>query len=231
MRRAALIVPIAGLVIGLVSCESPILAGRPTTDVYTFTLDTDPPTVLRWPSGRTVRLFVVESGDAARDALLAGSVAAGAAAWNARALFGEFALETVTRVEDADIVLSWSDAILPVETEQCRPQLQRAVTTFCITGFDTDSPALTRFPLAPPADAAAGDVRMLVTFLGAEALFPDRLTRLVAHELGHVLGIGRHSADAGDLMYSPEPARATPSARDAATVQVLYHTRPDIETN
>src|SRR5690606_35192590 len=141
-------------------------------DVYTFTLDTDPPAVLRWPTGSTVRLFIVESGDASRDELLVTSVAAGAAAWNAQALFGEFALAVVGRVEDADVVVSWSDAILPVETEQCRPQLQRAVTTFCITGFDTGGPTLTPFPLGPAAEPAAGRVRMLVTFLGAEALFP-----------------------------------------------------------
>lgn len=227
MSRAALV----ALCTLLAACESPILAGRPTTDVYTFTLDTDPPKVLRWPTGSTVRLYVVASGDAERDTLLSGAVAAGAAAWNGAALFGEFALAIAQRVEDADVVVSWSDVVLPVETEQCRPQLQRAVTTFCITGFDTESPTLTPFPLRLPADPAAGDVRMLVTFLGAEALFPDRLTRLVAHELGHVLGIGRHSANAGDLMFSPDPARATPSPRDAATVQVLYHTRAEIGTD
>lgn len=227
MRRVLLLLVCAAAP----ACESPILAGRPTTDVYTFMLDTDPPTVLHWPTGSTVRLFVVPSGDAGRDSLLAGAVAVGAAGWNREALFGEFRLAPVQRLEEADVVVSWSDVLLPIETEQCRPQLQRAVTTFCIDGFDTAAPTLRPFPLRQPADPAAGEVRMLVTFLGAESLFPERLTRLVAHELGHVLGIGRHSADSGDLMFAPDPGRATPSRRDAATVQVLYHTRADIGTN
>ena len=227
MRIARLL----GLCALLAACESPILAGRPSSDVYTFALDTDPPAILRWPTGSTVRLYVVPSGDAGRDALLTAATAAGAAAWNREALFGEFRLDPVDRIESADVVVSWSDVLLPVETEQCRPQLQRAVTTFCIDGFETETPALRPFPLRPPADPAAGDVRMLVTFLAAEALFPDRLPRLVAHELGHVLGIGRHSADPGDLMVSPDPIRDSPSRRDAATVQVLYHTRADVGTD
>jgi predicted Zn-dependent protease len=48
--------------------------------------------------------------------------------------------------------------------------------------------------------------------------------RLVAHELGHVLGIGRHSEDPRDLMWRTDPSRSTPGPRDAATVLVLYHT-------
>jgi hypothetical protein len=118
-------------------------------------------------------------------------------------------------------VLTWSD-IDVVDTAACRPALTRAVTTFCI---DTLTARLIAFPLAGGEDSG---VRMLVTVLATEASVPDRIPRLVAHELGHVLGIARHSPNPLDLMWRTDPDATRPSTRDAATVQVLYHMRPDV---
>jgi hypothetical protein len=216
------------VLLAFAACESPILAGRPPTDVYDFTLPSDPPAILRWPSGTTLRVFVAPSGDAARDGLLVAAAAQGAAAWNAAALFGEYRIALTSAHEQADAVVAWSDAPLPVGTEDCRPALQRAVTTFCVADFGTDSAHLETFPLRPPAGPGTGRVKMLVTLLGTEAIFPDRVPRLVTHELGHVLGIGRHSPNENDVMSSVDPQVVQPSRRDAATVQVLYHTRADI---
>jgi len=48
---------------------------------------------------------------------------------------------------------------------------------------------------------------------------------VVAHELGHALGLFQHSSDPGDLMY-PVPRRRALSAADRFTIQILYNTPP-----
>jgi predicted Zn-dependent protease len=51
---------------------------------------------------------------------------------------------------------------------------------------------------------------------------------LVTHELGHVLGLARHSDEPRDLMYGGELTTAVPGRRDQASVQVLYQMPPDV---
>jgi len=70
-------------------------------------------------------------------------------------------------------------------------------------------------------------VRMVVSVQGSEATDPAGLKRVVLHELGHVLGIGRHSPNMDDVMEAHAPVDRL-SAADRATIQVLYHVEPDI---
>jgi hypothetical protein len=216
------------LIVVAAACDSPMIPGRDATDVYAFELETQPPLVMHWPTGRAVRVFVARGSSDPRTALLASAFDNGASAWNELAAFAEYRLVPVNNVTLADVVLVWSDVVPPVTTDACRPAVTQAVTTFCIVAAGTDSARLRVFPLRPPADASASRVKMLVTILAAEAASPTVVQRLVAHELGHVLGIARHSDDARDLMWRTDPAVARPSPRDAATVQVLYHVRADI---
>jgi predicted Zn-dependent protease len=53
------------------------------------------------------------------------------------------------------------------------------------------------------------------------------LARVTTHEIGHALGIFAHSNDPFDLMFDA-PTVTTPSLRDQATIQLLYHTRADV---
>jgi hypothetical protein len=148
----------------------------------------------------------------------------GAREWNSYALFGEYRLVQSQTIADADVVLRWSNDLAPVDISACPPVFSNGVTTFCIDDLDARPLRLATF--AAPA-APTADVKMLVTILASQAVIPGRIDQLVAHELGHVLGIGRHSPEAADLMYA-DPGRATLSRRDVATVQVLYHTKADI---
>jgi hypothetical protein len=49
------------------------------------------------------------------------------------------------------------------------------------------------------------------------------LARVVTHEIGHTLGIGAHSANPLDLMFT-SPRVFEPSANDRMTAEVVYHT-------
>jgi len=209
-------------------CDSPMIPGRDTADIYAFELETKPPLVMRWPAGHTIRVLVNPSTDAGRTALLDAAFGAAASAWNGVTVFGEYRIAQTSEPAAADVVLTWSDVLPPVTTADCPPAITRAVTTFCIDGLGTAEPRLRVFPLREANAASTGRVKMLVTVLAAEAANPTTVRRLVAHELGHVLGIGQHSGDPRDLMWRTDPALSGPGRRDIATVLVLYHVRHDV---
>ena len=144
---------------------------------------------------------------------------------NAAVLFGEYRLARAARPSEAHAVLAWSDVALPVVTGSCPPLLTgRAVTTFCADAGDPGRMAT--FPLLD--DEVPSPVRMVVLVRASEAGDAERVRRLVAHELGHVIGIGAHSADPLDLMFGGTLETAVPSAADRATVRRLYRTDPDL---
>lgn len=219
MKRALLLFACG---VGLTACEAPTVPPAALSDVYPYNLDTNPPAILRWPSGSRIRVHL-EGGSAQRTAVMEAAFAAGAARWNSAVRFGEYELVRASSVREADVLLRWADDVSPIDLTACLPAGSRAVTTFCL---DPDDPE--RLYAYPNLDGTAGSVRMVVSVLGAEASFPERAEQLIVHELGHVLGIGQHSPDSGDLMHGGSPTRSTLSARDAATVRVLYHTEPHI---
>ena len=216
---------IAGLLLTLTACDGSIIPPDTSADLYDFRLETDPPEVLRWPSGTRVRVYAANTGGA-RAGVLADAFASGAAAWNRHALYGEYELTAVASPVDADVVLQWSDEPAVVDMSGCEADVSIAVTTFCRNATADDR--LMVFPLMPPHDNAASDVRFVITILGTQAGNPETVNRLVLHELGHALGIGRHSTNAQDLMAAGIPTRTTLSQRDINAVQILYHTRPHI---
>lgn len=212
------------LLLVLTGCEGAALPARRNESVYEYRLQTEPPSVLRWASGSTIRVYV-SSGDPAQRALLAGALAAGMAEWNRHALYGEYRLVESGSVLEADVVLRWLDQPGELDFSECSPSGARAVTTFCLTDPDPAVAELKTFPLQ---DGTETDVRMVVSVLTSQLTIPGRVESLVAHELGHVLGLARHSNDERDLMGETQVTRTTASPRDVATVQTLYHTRPDL---
>lgn len=218
MRKTAL-----ALTLVLAACEGPTIPPSSANDIYPFHLETTPPSVLRWPSGSTIRVFIT-GGAGERATVLEESFAEGAAQWNGTPWYGDYELVRVTSIAEADVLLRWSDEVPPVDFSGCEPQISRAVTTFCLR--DDDATRLHVFPVS--GSAAPGSVRMIVSILTSEASRPDAVRRLVAHELGHVVGIAQHSPDNDDLMFGRELTRATLSRRDQATVRVLYRTEPGV---
>lgn len=213
------------LVVMTAACEGPTVPPKLIDDIYDFRLATTPPSVLRWPSGTRVRVHVA-SAAGTREEVLASAFENAAAEWNRHAFYGEYELVRASSVVDADVLVRWSDEPAPVDFAQCTPLVSIAVTTFCLD--DDDPTRLEPFPLLPPNAAVASDIRIVISILGTQVSQPDRVARLVAHEVGHALGMARHSLNAQDLMSAGEPTRATLSARDVATIQTLYHTQPEI---
>lgn len=227
MSRLTRAVPAAVFTMGLVltaACDSPTVPQRRLHEIYEFTLPTaaGDTLVLRWPVGAEVRVWAedVDAGAPLRAAL-----EAGAALWNERALFGEYRLVLAEEPTRADVLLAWAPGALPVRTDGCPPHTRRGTTTFCVVEQDGRR-RLDVFPLLTGSEQ--GRVRMLVTFLREDGAPPADLPALVAHELGHVLGLARHSPNPLDLMYADPAMPPVLSVRDAATVQVLYHTRADV---
>jgi predicted Zn-dependent protease len=212
-------------VVAMTACEGPTIPPATSAEVYDFRLMTDPLSVLRWPSGSRVRVHV-EATTSERALLLENALARGTAAWNTHALYGEYELVRATSLREADVLLRWSDEPAPVELSDCQPEVSIAVTSFCLS--DEDPQRLYTYPLLPPHADASSSVRFVITILGGLAGQETFVQDLVMHELGHALGIAQHSPDPDDLMTVGSPPRRSPSPRDIATVQVLYHTRPDI---
>jgi predicted Zn-dependent protease len=217
-----LLLPIVAL--AMAACDGSIVPPQSSGDIYDFRLLTSPPEVLRWPSGTRVRVYAADAA-AGRADLLSRSLARGLPIWNRHALYGEYELVPVSAASAADVVLRWSDEPSPIDMTECQAVVAIAVTTFCRD--DDDPTRLKVFPLLsdPGADSS---VRFVITILGTQAGNEQTVERLVLHELGHALGIGRHSLDQQDLMAEGVPTRTNLSQRDIATVQILYHTRPHI---
>ena len=194
------------------ACETPDAPVRPTP--YDFRLfKTD--TVFHWPeSSMPVRVYAAPVGRTPED------VAAGLLQWQRQFLYGELSTAVVTDSSDAD-VLVFLDGPAPPDAPP------------------TDDPPRAvcgGYTALPPRDVDGnGDVRftdrLQIRVSWSTGEDPTDVTnclqRVIAHELGHALGIFDHSSDPFDLMH-PQPNVTTPSPRDQATIQTLYHYPTDI---
>lgn len=206
----------------LCACDAPTVPERLRQDVYDFRLITPAPKVLHWPVGTTVHVFTVTDADAIQAEWLREGVRFGMNAWNTAALYGEVKFVAVSAVADADVVVQYSLSTSPLNTTNCVPGGGLAYTTFCL---DSGGEHLAAFPLRDGGDSR---VKFLVTVRSGVATDAEGVRRLVSHELGHTLGLAQHSPLQTDLMYAGVLLRADPNTRDRATLEVLYHTVPDI---
>jgi predicted Zn-dependent protease len=203
------------------ACDSPTVPERFLRDVYDYRLIVSGDLMtLRWPTGSTINVMTLGGADATRAAALSAGVAHAIEVWNNALLYGEAELAETTSIESADVVVRYSLSDTPLDLGSCLPSGGLATTTFCLTedGFNLEP-----FPLQ---GGAPSRVRFVVT-VRSTALTADVL-KLVTHEMGHVLGIAQHSPFSTDVMYTELPNSDAPNSRDRATLEVLYHTEPDI---
>jgi hypothetical protein len=169
-----------------------------------------------WPTGAHISVYV-HRADEPPEADLARAVSDAIAAWNAVGLLGEVRLGITSDVRSADVIVHHAGAVPPVTTADCEPPLSfgSSYTHFCPDPADANSVLI--FPLS---DGTGGRVRMLVSVNRAAVDSEDIFRAHVAHEFGHVLGIGAHSSVTTDLMFGA-PRRLTPSASDAQTLRYV----------
>ncbi len=189
-------------------CDAPTVPGEaPAYDPTALTGGR----VYRWPLGATVRVHVAESPG--RSAL-APHLRRAADAWLATLAYRELDVRLVSRAAEADVVVGHA-ADHPVALDACGPfSIGAAFTLLC-----PDADSARTLPLR---DGTASRVKIAVAIDEAQLESADRLAAVVAHELGHVLGVGGHSGDVGDVMHA-DPRVGSPSARDARTLRYVVH--------
>lgn len=232
-RLAAVASLCAGL--GATACESPTVP--PRLIPYQFAFEGfGEPVVYRWPAGHTIGVYLLPSDDPELTRLLDDAFEHTARVWNDAVLYGEYRIERAD-LERADVIIAWANQALPLDTSGCQPlPIGAAWTTFC--RHESDSARMHAYPLLDGEHQEDG-VHMIVQLLSDQA-DSGRVAALVAHEFGHVLGIGTHPCRLGQvgctrrtgahqsLMFAGVPERNTPSAADRSTIEVLYHTAPHL---
>jgi hypothetical protein len=170
----------------------------------------NPGEIFRWPVDRLpVRYFVESEGG------LPTLVARGLRTWERQFLYGEFRATLVADSNAADVIVRWQDSVPPVVTPDTAGAVGACggVTTYSIDITNTmDAPLRVR--IFPSIGFTLGQVAAC-------------LPRVTTHELGHTLGILRHSAGTSEVMNGT-PRVEMPSPIDRATAEVLYHTQPTI---
>jgi hypothetical protein len=232
---------VTALAVGIIatSCDSPTMPQRVLA--YQFTWEGPSQRIIyRWPDGHTIRVHVVQSPDPERREVLNDAVRHAARVWNDAVLYGEYRIE-LAPLERADVIVAWQNEPLPIDTDECPPVPGGfAWTTFCQDTVDLSR--MVAYPLLEGEHHEDG-VHMIVQVID-DPLTEGHIPALVAHEFGHVLGIGTHPCHFGALgctgndgrrrgahasvMFEGLPEQDAPSQADRETVQLLYHTTPHL---
>jgi predicted Zn-dependent protease len=198
---------LAAAVAGLVALAACADIGSPTRgDLYEVRQILGPGDTIsfHWPEERMPLKFW------AKDTLnLALHVDSAIAVWQRQFLYHEFTGERVEDSANADVIVTigsppGNGGVLLASADACQGATDIAL--------DPETRVLT-----PPLHIYIAP-RFLPDLPETQACF-----NIVAiHELGHALGILRHSSNPNDIMFS-NPTVPLPSERDRNTVQVMYH--------
>ncbi len=209
--RSRSVAALAALLL-LGACDSPNAPDR--SSFYDFRLSPSDP-VFHWPAtALPVRFYADQVG------ALPEYVALGVRMWERQFLYGEFRGELVSDSADADVILSLQGSAPPDG-----PLTDDPPVTSC-TGV-TSVPPTTELGSGQLVYTERFQVQLQWFSRGSPSDIANCLARVTAHEIGHTLGVFNHSPTPDDLMARSPTARE-PTARDRATVQILYHVRSDI---
>jgi predicted Zn-dependent protease len=193
----------------LVSCGE---IGSPTrADIYEWRIIQTPDTfAFNWPVGeQPTKIWVQDIYDLPQHTQTAVD------GWKSGFLYREWDAELVSDSSTADVIVL-SD--FPVG-----PTILLATVNACEgytdLALDTETRVLTlpiRIYVVPRYDPELAETR-------------ECFGIVMYHEIGHALGIFRHSPDPGDIMYF-NPTVSAPTQRDLQTAEVLYHAPTTVTT-
>lgn len=216
-RRRAATLGAALCLAAAAACDSPVMNAPPPG--YDPTVNTT--FIYNWRPGSEIRIFV-DRNQEPDNADLDAAVRAAIKVWEPVGRLGEIRMRVVSQYRDADVVFHHSRAPRIVEGDCLPPVLgSGGLTAFC-----TDD-AQTRYVPLPFADGTPGAAKMVVSINVFALDTAEFFGALVAHEMGHVLGIGAHSPDPADLMYG-RPRKFAPTAADATTLRYVLSRRPQV---
>jgi predicted Zn-dependent protease len=167
--------------------------------------------VFNWPTARVpVRYWADPRGD------MAARVQRAIGVWQNQFMYGEYRGVLVSDSTHADVIVQWSDSVPPEVTPDNGPPVKACGG---LTAPDS---------LIGPQLFGAFHTSITILLVSATAGQVEAcVRRTLIHELGHSLGLFPESPDSTDIMYVT-PFVSLPSRADMITVQVLYHTPPNV---
>jgi hypothetical protein len=173
----------------------------------------------RWTTGAKVRVFSEPAEPSTVD--LALSVRRAVQAWNAVPQQREFTLELVASRDAADVIVYDRSSALPVLAGSCpfTPSGAAGYTYFC--------PLNGRAERLRPVGSSLLSASVVIRVDRTTTATQLALDALVAHEMGHAVGIGGHSPETTDVMYT-RPTVSEPTGRDRNTLRHLLGRAADI---
>jgi hypothetical protein len=203
--------------LALAACKDPAIPDR--AGVYAFAdtsiigVDTSV-TLFHWPASRLPVRFWADPRSNMRFL-----VERAVGVWQDQFLYGELQGVVVSDSTAADVIVQWTDSVppdVPPDTMSA-PNACGGVTTFDYdsTGFALAGPVHVSLTVLTGSPASAGQVQSC-------------MRRISIHELGHSLGLLRHSVFDEDIMYG-SPIVDYPSRFDRRSVEVLYHSQPTVQ--
>jgi len=213
MTRALLGLALVAIALG---CKDPTLPDRRFANSFADTtiIGTDTTIDLfRWPANRLpVRFWADTRGN------MTTLVERAIRIWEAQFLYGEFRGELVGDSTRADVIVTWADSVPPDVAPDTTPP--------------NSCSGNTQIPFDPGGGPfLTGPIRVTLSVLltGAnDARVQGCMRRIALHEIGHSLGLLRHSAEPDDIMVG-SPEVNVPSQFDRRTIELLYHSVPTVE--
>jgi len=215
MKARVVAVFAAGL--ALAACKDPAIPDRAGAYAFADTSIIGPDTsvtLFRWPESRLPVRFWADPRSNMRFL-----VERAIGVWQDQLLYGELRGVVVSDSGGADVIVQWTDSVppdVPPDTTS-GPNACGGVTTFEYdsTGFALAGPVHVSLTVLTGSPASAGQVQAC-------------MRRVAIHELGHSLGLLRHSSFDEDIMFG-SPIVDYPSRFDRRSVEALYHSQPTVQ--
>jgi hypothetical protein len=174
--------------------------------------------IYHWPLGHTIDVYAHTAGAPAGFDLPAAILRANGL-WSDVLRYREFDVRLVSSPAEADVVFHFdTDSVVSVTSCAAPATGAAGITSACPNASGTELEPI------PLIGGGGGQVKFDVEISASPIRIPNATVfqRIVAHEVGHVIGIGRHSGDNTDLMFGG-PTVDVPSAADAQTIRYVLH--------